>query len=34
LQGVGELEDHGLRAWTDDFSDIVEAFFSRLRGNG
>jgi hypothetical protein len=34
LQGVSELEDHGLRAWTDDFSDIVEAFFSRVRGNG
>jgi hypothetical protein len=34
LQGVSELEDHGLRAWTDDFSDIVEAFFSRYLGRG
>jgi hypothetical protein len=34
LQGVSDLEDHGLRPWTDDYSDIVEAFFSRMRGNG
>jgi hypothetical protein len=34
LTGVSELKDHGLRAWTDDFSDIVEAFISRWQGNG
>jgi hypothetical protein len=34
LQGVSELEDNGLRAWTDDFSDIVGAFVSRWQGNG
>jgi len=29
---VSELEDTGLRAWTDDYSDIGGAFMSRVRG--
>ena len=32
LEGVSELEDTGLRAWTDDYSDIGGAFMSRVRG--
>jgi spermidine synthase len=32
LEGVSELEDIGLRAWTDDYSDIWGAFMSRWRG--
>ena len=32
LEGVRELEDTGLRAWTDDYSDIGGAFMSRVRG--
>jgi hypothetical protein len=32
LEGVSELEDYGLGAWTDDYSDILGAFMSRLRG--
>jgi spermidine synthase len=34
LNGVIELDDHGLRAWTDDYSDILGAFWSRLQGRG
>jgi hypothetical protein len=34
LTGVSELKDIGLLPWTDDFSDIVGAFLSRLQGNG
>jgi hypothetical protein len=26
LEGVSELDDHGLRAWTDDYSDIWGAW--------
>jgi hypothetical protein len=32
LEGVMELDDYGLRAWTDDYSDIWGAFMSRVRG--
>jgi hypothetical protein len=32
LDGVGDLEEFGLRAWTDDYSDILGAFMSRVRG--
>jgi hypothetical protein len=31
---VSELDDNGLRAWTDDHSDILGAFLSRYRGRG
>ena len=34
MAGVGELEDNGLQAWTDDYSDIIGAFLSRWHGNG
>jgi hypothetical protein len=34
LNGVSELEDNGLRAWTDDYSDILGAFMSRVQGRG
>jgi spermidine synthase len=34
LDGVSEPEDRGLRAWTDDYSDILGAFLSRLQGRG
>ena len=32
INGVGELDDGGLRAWTDDYSDILGSFMSRYRG--
>jgi hypothetical protein len=31
LQEVSEFTDHGLRAWTDDYSDILGPFLSKLR---
>jgi spermidine synthase len=34
LKGVSELKDTGLRAWTDDYSDILSAFISRWQGKG
>ncbi|MBO0763742.1 MAG: fused MFS/spermidine synthase [Hyphomicrobiaceae bacterium] len=34
LQGVSDLDDGGLRAWTDDFSDIWGPFSNRLGGRG
>jgi len=34
LEAVFELDDRGLRAWTDDYSDILGAFLSRLQGRG
>jgi hypothetical protein len=34
LQGVEELDAGDLRAWTDDYSDILGAFLSRYRGRG
>ena len=34
MEGISELEDIGLRAWTDDYSDIWGAFLSRWRGRG
>ena len=34
LEGVSEREDRGLRAWTDDYSDILGAFLSRKFGLG
>jgi hypothetical protein len=34
LNGVSELEDNGLRAWTDDYSDILGAFMNRVQGRG
>jgi hypothetical protein len=34
MEGVLELEDTGLRAWTDDYSDILGAFLSRFQGRG
>jgi hypothetical protein len=32
IEGVMELEDNGVRAWTDDYSDILAAFFGKFRG--
>ena len=32
--GRVELDDGGLRAWTDDYSDILGAFFNKFRGRG
>jgi hypothetical protein len=34
LKGASELTDTGLRAWTDDYSDILGAFISRMQGRG
>jgi hypothetical protein len=34
LGGVSDLEDRGLRAWTDDYSDILGALLSRWRARG
>jgi hypothetical protein len=32
LPGVRDMDNNGLRAWTDDHSDILGAFWSRYRG--
>ena len=32
IDGVVELDDGGLRAWTDDYSDILGPFMNRFRG--
>jgi hypothetical protein len=34
FEGAAELDDKGLRAWTDDYSDILGAFMSRWRREG
>ena len=34
LEGVEDLDDKGLKAWTDDYSDILGSFMSRWRGEG
>jgi hypothetical protein len=34
FENTTELDDKGLRAWTDDYSDILGAFLSRWRGEG
>jgi hypothetical protein len=34
LEGVSELSDGGLRAWTDDYSDIWGAFMNGLKKRG
>jgi hypothetical protein len=34
LEGALDLDDGGLRAWTDDYSDILGAFWSRFTGRG
>jgi SAM-dependent methyltransferase len=34
LPGVGEVDDGGLRAWTDDYSDIWGAFMGGLKRRG
>jgi hypothetical protein len=34
MDGVQELDDGGMRGWTDDYSDILGAFMNRLRGRG
>ena len=34
IDGVVELDDGGLRAWTDDYSDILGPFMNRFRGRG
>jgi hypothetical protein len=34
LEGALDLDDGGLRAWTDDYSDILGAFWSRYQGRG
>ena len=34
MDGVMELDDGGMRAWTDDYSDILAAFLNRFRGRG
>jgi hypothetical protein len=33
-EGALDLDDGGLRAWTDDYSDILGAFWSRFTGRG
>jgi hypothetical protein len=32
LPGVIELDDGGLRPWTDDYSDLLGPFLNRVRG--
>jgi hypothetical protein len=34
MDGIVELDDGGLRGWTDDYSDILGAFLNRVRGRG
>ena len=34
LDGVTELDDNGLKPWTDDYSDILAAFFNKFRVRG
>jgi hypothetical protein len=34
MDGIVELDDGGMRAWTDDYSDILGAFLNRMRGRG
>ena len=34
IEGIAELDDGGLRAWSDDYSDILGPFLNRLRGRG
>jgi spermidine synthase len=34
LAGVSEIDDNGVRAWTDDFSDIWGAFMAGLKRRG
>lgn len=34
LEGVSEFEDRRLRAWTDDYSDILGPFLSKMRKRG
>jgi hypothetical protein len=31
---VQEMDDRGLRPWTDDYSDLLGPFLSRLGGRG
>jgi hypothetical protein len=31
MPGVMEIDDGGLRAWTDDYSDILGPFFNKFR---
>ena len=32
--GVEEIDDGGLRPWTDDYSDLLGPFLNRMRGRG
>ncbi|MBO0740086.1 MAG: fused MFS/spermidine synthase [Hyphomicrobiaceae bacterium] len=34
LDGVAELDNSGLRAWTDDYSDILGPFLSKMKPHG
>ena len=34
LDGVAELDDGNLRAWTDDYSDILGPFLSKMKARG
>ncbi len=34
LDGVAELDNHNLRAWTDDYSDILGPFLSKMKPRG
>jgi hypothetical protein len=34
MEGAQDLDDGGLRGWTDDYSDILGAFMNRVRGRG
>jgi hypothetical protein len=34
IEGAADLDDGGLRAWTDDYSDILGAFMNRFQGRG
>ena len=34
IDGVVDMDDGGLRPWTDDYSDILGPFMNRYRGRG
>ena len=34
FDGVSDLDDGGLRGWTDDYSDILGPFMNKFRGRG
>ena len=34
LEGVAEFDDGGLKPWTDDYSDILGPFLSKMKNRG